>query len=57
MTDYLFQIVSKIFMIAQLVKEFFINIKEENLKYAINNTYKGRFDVKVENEFLELYHG
>lgn len=44
-------------MIAQLVKEFFINIKEENLKYAINNTYKGRFDVKVENEFLELYHG
>lgn len=40
-----------------IIKEFFTDIKEENLKYAINNAYKDRFDAKVENEFLELYHG
>lgn len=40
-----------------IIKEFFTDIKEENLKRAINNAYKNRFDVKVENEFLELYHG
>ena len=30
-----------------IIKEFFTDIKEENLKHAINNAYKDRFDAKV----------
>lgn len=41
----------------EIIKEFFDDISEKDLKEAINDAYKGRFDVKEENGFLELYHG
>ena len=40
-----------------IIREFFTDIEEENLKDAIINAYKKKFKVKVKNEFLELYHG
>ncbi|MBE6051295.1 MAG: threonine synthase [Clostridium sp.] len=40
-----------------VIKEFFTDINAEDLKDAINKAYNNRFDVKVKNNFLELYHG
>ncbi|MCF0105424.1 MAG: threonine synthase, partial [Holdemanella sp.] len=40
-----------------IIKEFFDDISEEKLKEAIDAAYKGRFEVKEEKNFLELYHG
>lgn len=41
----------------EIISEFFSDIGEENLKKAINDAYNGKFFVKEENSFLELYHG
>lgn len=41
----------------KIIKEFFTDIKEDDLMEAINDAYKNRFKVEVKNEFLELYHG
>lgn len=40
-----------------IISKFFTDIKEEDLKKAINTSYKGRFKVVEKNNFLELYHG
>lgn len=41
----------------EIIRRFFDDIGDENLKEAINNAYKDKFFVKEENNFLELYHG
>ncbi len=41
----------------EVIKEFFDDISTEDLKEAINLAYKGKFEVREENNFLELYHG
>ena len=41
----------------RIIKEFFTDIKEEDLKEAINDAYNNRFKVELNNGFLELYHG
>lgn len=41
----------------EIISKFFSEIGEENLKKAINDAYNGKFFVKEENSFLELYHG
>lgn len=41
----------------KIIKEYFDDIDEAELMSAINDAYNNRFDVKVENGFLELYHG
>ena len=41
----------------EIIKEFFDDISGEDLKEAINLAYKGRFEVREEKGFLELYHG
>ncbi|MGG7178698.1 threonine synthase [Clostridium paraputrificum] len=41
----------------KIIKEYFTDINEEDLVSAINDAYNDRFDVKVKNNFLELYHG
>lgn len=41
----------------KIIKEYFTDIKESELKDAINDAYNNRFDVVLNNEFLELYHG
>lgn len=41
----------------KIIKEFFSDINEEDLKEAINDAYNNRFSVNVKNGFLELYHG
>ena len=41
----------------EVIKEFFGDIGEENLKGAIDRAYNGKFSVREENDFLELYHG
>lgn len=41
----------------EIISKFFTDIKKEDLKEAIDEAYKGRFEVKEENNFLELYHG
>ena len=41
----------------KIIKEYFTDINEKDLKDAINDAYNNRFDVKVNKEFLELYHG
>ncbi|MBD7913023.1 MULTISPECIES: threonine synthase [Clostridium] len=41
----------------KIIKEYFTDINEEDLKDAINDAYKNRFEVKVNKDFLELYHG
>ncbi|MDD6794876.1 MAG: threonine synthase [Clostridiaceae bacterium] len=41
----------------KIIKEFFTDISEEDLKGAINDAYKNRYNVEVNNGFLELYHG
>ena len=41
----------------EIIKEFFDDIPEEDLKDAINEAYKGRFEILEKGAFLELYHG
>ena len=41
----------------EIIREFFDDIGDENLKEAIKNAYSDKFFVKEENNFLELYHG
>ena len=41
----------------EVIKEFFGDIGEENLKGVINRAYNGKFSVREEKNFLELYHG
>lgn len=41
----------------EIIKEFFNDISEEELKGAITSAYSNRFEVKEEKGFLELYHG
>lgn len=40
-----------------IIKEYFTDIDENDLKDAINDAYKNRFKVEVNKNFLELYHG
>eukprot|EP00831_Metopus_contortus_P062470 TRINITY_DN545_c0_g1_i2.p2 TRINITY_DN545_c0_g1~~TRINITY_DN545_c0_g1_i2.p2 ORF type:complete len:487 (-),score=67.23 TRINITY_DN545_c0_g1_i2:930-2390(-) len=41
----------------KVINEYFTDIDDAELIGAINDAYNGRFDVKVNNNFLELYHG
>lgn len=41
----------------EIIKEFFDDIPEDDLKDAINKAYKGRFEILEKGAFLELYHG
>ena len=41
----------------EIIREFFDDIGDENLKEAIRNAYSDKFFVKEENNVLELYHG
>ena len=41
----------------EIIREFFDDIGDENLKEAIRNAYNDKFFVKEEKNFLELYHG
>ncbi|MBU3132114.1 threonine synthase [Clostridium gasigenes] len=41
----------------EIISKFFTDIKKEDLKKAIDEAYKGKFEVKEEKNFLELYHG
>ncbi len=41
----------------KVINEYFTDIDDAELMGAINDAYKGRFEVKVKNDFLELYHG
>ena len=41
----------------KIINEYFTDIDDTELMGAINDAYNGRFEVKVEKNFLELYHG
>jgi len=41
----------------KIISEYFTDIDDAELMGAINDAYNNRFDVKVKNNFLELYHG
>ncbi|MDV4149678.1 threonine synthase [Clostridium sp. AL.422] len=41
----------------EIIKEYFTDFTENELKQAISNAYKDRFKVVERNNFLELYHG
>ncbi|MGL5822492.1 MAG: threonine synthase [Sarcina sp.] len=41
----------------KIIGAFFNSIGKENLEECINEAYFKKFDVKVNQEFLELYHG
>lgn len=41
----------------KVINEYFTDIDDAELMGAINDAYSNRFDVKVKNNFLELYHG
>lgn len=41
----------------EIMNVFFTDLEEEELKTCIEKAYTGRFEVRVENNFLELYHG
>ena len=41
----------------RVINEYFTDIDDAELMGAINDAYNNRFDVKVKNNFLELYHG
>ena len=41
----------------EIIKRFFDDIEEAELKEAIEAAYKGRYEVVVNRGFLELYHG
>ena len=40
-----------------VINEYFTDIDDNELMGAINDAYNERFEVKVEKNFLELYHG
>ncbi|MGL5415732.1 MAG: threonine synthase [Clostridium sp.] len=40
-----------------IIGKFFTDIKLKELKGAVKEAYTGRFDVRVKDGFLELYHG
>lgn len=41
----------------EVIKEFFTDFTEDEIKTAIDNAYKNRFKVLENHGFLELYHG
>ena len=41
----------------EIIKEFFGDLGEGTIRECVDNAYKNKFKVKVENNFLELYHG
>lgn len=41
----------------EIMKTFFTDLEEEELKVCIGRAYTDKFEVKVKNNFLELYHG
>lgn len=41
----------------KVINEYFTDIDDAELMGAINDAYNDRFNVKVKNNFLELYHG
>ncbi|MDD5794363.1 threonine synthase [Clostridium sp. HCP1S3_B4] len=41
----------------KIISKYFTDIKAADLKEAIKDAYEGRFDVTVNNGFMELYHG
>lgn len=41
----------------EVIKEFFTDFTYDEIKFAIDKSYKNRFKVVEENGFLELYHG
>ncbi|MPQ44562.1 threonine synthase [Clostridium tarantellae] len=40
-----------------IIKKFFQELGDENIKECIDKAYKNKFKVKLNNSFLELYHG
>lgn len=41
----------------EVIREFFTDFTDEEIKSAISNAYTNRFEVIEEKNFLELYHG
>lgn len=41
----------------EVIKRYFTDFTDEEIKTSINGAYKNRFKVEVKNNFLELYHG
>ncbi|WP_055070673.1 threonine synthase [Clostridium massiliamazoniense] len=41
----------------EIISKYFLDLGKENIAQAINRAYNDRFEVKIENNFLELYHG
>lgn len=41
----------------EVIKEYFTDFNEDEIKVAINNAYTNRFKVVEKRGFLELYHG
>lgn len=41
----------------EIIRKFFDDVGDENLKEAINQAYKDKFFVREKKDFLELYHG
>ncbi|MGL5067877.1 MAG: threonine synthase [Sarcina sp.] len=41
----------------QIIKEFFSDLGEDTIRECVDNAYKNKFEVRVKNNFLELYHG
>ncbi|AOR24238.1 threonine synthase [Clostridium taeniosporum] len=41
----------------EIIREYFTDIHDKELIEAINEAYNDRFQIKVHNNFLELYHG
>jgi threonine synthase len=41
----------------KIIGQYFTDISNDDLVEAINDAYKGRFNVEVKSGFLELYHG
>lgn len=41
----------------KVIKEYFTDFNDDEIKLAINKAYKDRFNVALKNNFLELYHG
>ena len=41
----------------KIIKEYFTDFNDDEIKLAINKAYENRFNVALKNNFLELYHG
>ncbi|SHI60520.1 threonine synthase [Clostridium cavendishii DSM 21758] len=41
----------------EIIKLFFNEFSDDEIKDCVNSAYTGRFKVQVNNNFLELYHG